>query len=270
MRYTNSILSALKQCHKKAYWRHVRELEPIEPNIDLLAGGAFAKGIAAMRVAYYREGKSPEVAFDLGLATLEQAYGKPSTKIPTYGKTLDKLMGGFAAYIEKWPLDPYVCAVHIEERLYTTIDEFEYSGKPDFVYETENGTLWIVDEKVTGKADDAWSSYWNLESQFSGYYYLIQKNWPARRIGGVQIRGVGLHRDGPHCVEVPVTRMEWEIARWMDSTSSYINMFENAESREEWPMRADWQCKFCEYKKLCDVREPELFIQDFKKVEKNA
>jgi len=256
----NSMLSDVKQCQKKAYWKHELGLRTIdEENYDLVAGRAFASAVARLRTAYYREGKSIEVAMDEARTALYEEIGE--AKPPKYNyKTADRMAGALLQYVEKWPLDGDLKPIMIEEEVYAPLGTGSFGGKFDAVMEDANGVIWFVDEKTTSKLDDKWLSKWDLDSQTIGYLWLLLKAFPDRKIGGGLIRGIGFSAKETALVEVWINRQPWEIERWMNNTARFIQDWSKVSLWKEHRMALDWQCGRCEYAELCRNREPELFI----------
>jgi len=258
----NSMLSDVKQCQKKAYWKHELGLQAInKENYDLIAGGAFASAVARLRTAYYREGKSAEVAMDEARTVLYEEIGK--AKPPKYNyKTADRMAGALIKYVEKWPLEGGLKPIMIEEAVYAPLGTGSFGGKLDTVMEDANGIIWFVDEKTTGRLDATWLSKWDLDSQTIGYLWLLQQAFPDRTIGGGLIRGIGFSADETALIEIWINRQPWEIERWINNTTWLIQDWSRVSLWKEHRMALDWQCARCEYALLCRNSEPELFIDE--------
>ena len=100
----SSALGEFRACeHRDFYGRH-EKLTSASPNVHLVAGGAFAKGLEVTRRQFFLEDKSAEDAVACGLEALWLAYG-PDTDLPELNpKPWDVMSSALVAYFDRYKL----------------------------------------------------------------------------------------------------------------------------------------------------------------------
>ena len=83
-----------KACPRKFFWNYVFEIAPDGENVHLHAGGCFAKGLEASRLAFYGEGKPYEDSVLDGAEAFLRQWGSFD---PGEGetKTVDRVLGAY-------------------------------------------------------------------------------------------------------------------------------------------------------------------------------
>lgn len=279
----NTMRKTLVRCQQMAAWKHLYGFQPAvsEANIHLAAGRAFAAGIAAARLAYHDKGAHPFDALQAGLEALRANYAY-SGPVPMYCyKTLDRMEGALAFYLDKWPLatderqvlrlNDGRWAVELGETfelpvLHPDTDKLlRYTANFDTLLEDRQGRVWVIDEKTTGKMGDAWALQWTLDSQLTGYVFaatlLLRRLGMTQPVVGAVVRGIAIHKadyQGMECLEL---RHEWEIERWHDQMCRDFERLAVAyKDRSGFDRVLDHACALynapCEYATLCKARDP--------------
>lgn len=212
-------------CELKWFRQRCQWLRKPAFNIDLTAGGAFAKGIELARKAYYDEGKTPteavEESYNYVLEHLHQQEFVDELKSP------ERMALAVIDYFKRFPLDnDEVQPLKLSDGKYSIETKFVlelpinhpelgvpliYKGKLDMLGEYL-GRHYIVDEKTTKSIPRNQADLLSVSGQFVGYA------WAAKQLGtpvqGVLVRKVAIQKAGNKIeqVEVPIT--EYMIDLW--------------------------------------------------------
>lgn len=284
----NSMRKSLVRCQKLAYWKHERGLVPIGENrVHLEAGKAFAAGLCAARRAFYGEGiADPYDLLKIALAACRPAYNYTGPMPQWCFKTLDRIEGALAFYMDKWPFAtdplrpvrlndgrlgielcipfPIPVSHPITGKLLVHVANFDMLALDD------QNRYWVVDEKTTGKMGDSWAMQWTLDAQLTGYckaarILLQEEGISSPLVAGAVIRGIAFHKTdyaGMECLE---PRQEWELDRWYLQMVRDMQDWADAHKSGQHQMVMDHACALynspCEYAGLCKSREPEKRIE---------
>lgn len=275
----NSMRKAFVRCPKSAHWHYEKGLQPPESRIDLHAGKAFAKGLDAARIAFYKESTSHEEAVERGIYAVLEAYGDRDAG--KSNKTKWRMSGALVFYFEQHRMDedefrPVVFpdgSVGVEiQGLFEIPVLHPETGKPlkhsfrfDMLAEDRNGDYWGVDEKTTSKLGDSWALQWDLDSQMTCYskggkVLLESKGLDPERFKGMVVNGVSILKYDYGHMRVPTPRMDWEIARWHNQMCRDFERWIAMYKGQDHDMVLDHACALynspCEYAPLCKSREP--------------
>lgn len=266
-------------CEAKFWYEWMRRLTKTEVSTDLLAGGAFAHGLEAARLAYYAEALSAEDALIQGVTALTEFYSdhEPNKTNP---KTWARMVGALDYYLQVFPfatdkIQPYIAkgkpaveftfAVPIPDTAHPeTGDPILYGGRTDMIGQY-NQALFVVDEKTTKQLGGSWIDQWSLRGQLIGY------SWAAQTLGnlpvaGVFIRGVSILKTKYGHAEVIVYTNKWLIERWLEQLSIDINNMIRCWKSGRWSQNFDQACNAyggCQIKMLCESANPEPWIKQF-------
>jgi hypothetical protein len=281
----NSMRKVLVKCEKAAHYKFEMGLATIgESRVDLHAGGAFAKGMEAMRRAYYIDGWEPERALNIGINALHAAYGSYVAPDKS-NKTVARMAGALAFYQANQPMqdDPLVPVVFPEgsrgiELSFNyeigishpvTFKPLTFCGRFDMLAMDKDGRAWVVDDKTTSQMGEKWANQWFMDSQVTGYC------WGARKlldehgmqdipIAGAQINGIAIRLRDYEYQRLPVFREQWEIDRWFAQMKSDVSRWRDAFIDGVHDQALDHACAFynnpCEFTPLCKSRNPERLI----------
>lgn len=281
----NSIRKELVKCETATRYKYIQGVRADEGGrVDLIAGGAFAAGMEAMRTAYYVDGDSPDDCLKKGIVALYDKYG---SFVPTgkTNKTVDRMAGALAFYAQQCPLE--------EERLIPlmlpdgkrmievgfnypipvkhpdTNEPLTYCGRFDALCLDEHDVAWAVDEKTTSQMGEKWANQWPLDSQMTGYVWgaqkLLQEHKLDYEVGGAIINGIAIRlRDYEHG-RYTAYREPWFVDRWWDQMVRDVERLTRAYRSGHFDQTLDHACAFynnpCEYVPLCLSRNPERLLQ---------
>ena len=286
----NTMRKLLVKCEKATHYRFELGLQPEgESKVDLHAGAAFAKGMEAMRRAYYIDDVQPDLALNVGINALHAAYGSyiPPEKS---NKTAARMAGALAFYQQQQPIEndvlkPIEWTSGPSEREHIGIElSFNYeigidhpvTGKPltycgrfDMLALDDVGRAWVVDEKTTSQMGDKWANQWFMDSQITGYCWGARKLLDEHglhdiQVAGAQINGIAIRLRDYEYQRLPVFREQWEIDRWFGQLFDDVTRWKNAFISKQHNMALDHACAFynnpCEFVPLCKSRNPERLI----------
>lgn len=270
----NTIREAWDSCQRKAYYQYLCGWSSEFKSVDLHFGGAFASGIEYARKKFFGEGLSGEESALLGALLAHAEYG---TFIPAKetNKTRAAACVGVLSYFHQYPMEtepfvPHVVGgkpciefnftIPIPVRNPETDEPIIYTGRFDEL-STNDGVLYLKDEKTTSRLGGTWGNQWELAGQFTGYA------WGAREYGypvvGALIRGVSALKGGFGHLQIISARTPIMIERW------YEEMIRDAQDMREAWIRGDWRYSFgaacksyngCHFVPVCSALEPERVL----------
>lgn len=214
----STMLVQLRACPRKFFWEYVLCLRPRGRKIDLIAGGAFAAGLEAARLAHHF-GADKMAVMKAAWVGFDKAWGDNPPMLhetKNYLRTLATLYD----YLDFYPLATDHIRPLLREVNGLPAYEFSFalpltgpefplhpvSGEP-FVYVGRfdtfgfiDNTKVISDEKTTGRSfGDNWHQQWKLRNQFIGY------TWASCELGHacttVAIRGVLIQKTQSQFIE---------------------------------------------------------------------
>lgn len=274
----NTMRSSFVSCPKQFWWRFLRNFQTDSLNINLHAGGAFAKAVEVVRKEFYDNGLAPDVALGRGLLALMAYWGNydPGEKTP---KTFDRMCGALEFYFANYPLNhdrivpvktPTGSAIEfnfvlpIEVNHPTTGDPLLYSGRFDMLG-NRDGAIYVVDEKTTKQLGESWRNQWKLRSQFTGYV------WGSRKFGydtqGFIIRGVSILKDSYGTIEAIGYRPQWHIDLWHEQLIRDVKRMVRSWEENVFDYSLADACNSyggCMFAGLCDSPTPEAWTSEFK------
>jgi hypothetical protein len=265
-------------CPTKFYWSSIRHEAPSPISIHLHAGATFARGIEAIRRAFYQEGKSLEDSYEIGCTAAMKYWGSYLAQDDEV-KSLHRILAALDFYItEKWPLatdylKPYIdggkamvefsFAIPLPIDHPTTGQPLIYCGRADMIA-SYNDVLFIVDEKTTTQLGPTWPAKWKLRAQFTGYCYAAKQfGYP---VAGAVVRGISFLKGGYEGAEAIIYRPQWMIEQWYEQLLEDIHAMKNAFERERWGQNFDEACTMyggCGYTRLCDSPNPEQWLRPY-------
>lgn len=271
----STILSTFRSCPQKFFRQYVQHWKPKAVSVHLIAGGAFASGIEAARMAFFVEGKSAEDAEAAGLIALVKHYGD-FTCPPDSAKSLERMCGALEFYFSNYPLgddgaDPIVLpsgrrgiefsfAEPLQVLHPVTGNPILYTGRSDMIAERAGG-IYGYDEKTTSSLGASWGRQWEMRSQFTGY------SWAARQQGihmaGMIVRGVSILKTKYDTVEVPTFRSQYEIDRWETQVHHDLRRMVQCWEEGYWDYSLDSACNEygnCSFTQVCKSSDPETWL----------
>lgn len=224
--FDSTMLSDFNGCLMKGFRQYIQHLNG-EESTDLIAGGAFAKGLEIARKGYYQQDLSSSAAVEIGKEACWEQYGD---HIP-FGnsvKTRDRMVNTIDEYFITYPMETdLIQPVRLENGEYGIEYSFAHPlpvlhpelniplifvGRADMLCKYA-GKLWVSDEKTTGSSITAnWASQWQTRGQFSAYCWGLRKD--GINVAGAYIRGISLLKASTKFVDAQTIRSEWETNNW--------------------------------------------------------
>lgn len=284
----NSMRSDMVSCETKWYYAWLRKLGSPLPSIDLIAGGAFARGLEVVRLSYYGEKLSLQRSLELGMAAAIVEYGDIIVPDKKENKGPDRVITALAAYFERFPPDhdhiqPFIApsgkpmveftfSIPLPVLHPETGEPIIYAGRFDMVG-TFQGQLIGVDEKTTTQLGDQWKKSWNLRAQFTGYTWAMQQyDFP---VIGIMVRGVSFLTAGSkvawngtgHGFEESLQlRPQYMIDDWYNQLIKDIERAKVAWAAGEFDQNLSDSCTAysgCAFQDLCTSQDPEAFTSRY-------
>ncbi len=273
----STIVSEFVQCPTKFYYSFCRKLGSVNPSVDLVAGGAFARGLEVFRKLYYGSAKlSVQEALERGMIEAIAAYG--NIVVPEYkeNKSLERVIAALGAYIEHYnpaldhiqpklgpdgePMVEYTFSVPLPINHPETGNPFLYAGRFDLVglYRDQ---LVGVDEKTTSQLGPTWQAKWNLRGQFTGYCWALhQYDIP---VVGMVARGVSFLKKSNGFEESLQLRPKWMIDQWYEQLLANVERMVVTWNKGWFDQDFGDACAAysgCPFQPLCTSASPEDWI----------
>jgi len=277
----DTMLSAFRQCPTYWYYGYLRNLRPKgDLAIDLIAGGAYARGLEVARTYFFSNADMPraEVIHRAQVAAIKHWGDNPIMEDHT--KNLVHVLLAIEDYFGKWgvatdPLQPLMMdtekgsrpCVEFSFALPIGINHPDtgapilYTGKLDMLA-MRNETVWIMDDKTSSNLGPQWLKSWDMRSQFSGY------TWAAYESGltpaGVCVRGCAFTQANINFAEAFTFRPRWMVDQWLEDTRETITRMIECWEKMSFPQAMGSACNAynrpCRYTLLCSSREPENWV----------
>ena len=273
----STIVGEFVACPTKFYWSFCRKLGSLGGSVDLIAGGAFARGLEVLRKSFYGEKKPLPEALEQGMLAAIAAYG--DVAVPTYKETkgVDRVVSALAAYVEKWnpatdhiqpvfnadgqPLVEFTFSIPIPVKHPETGNPFLYAGRFDLVG-LYNGQLIGVDEKTTSQLGPTWTNKWNLRGQFTGYCWALKTY--GHPVVGMVARGVSFLKNSHGFEESLQMRPQWMLDQWYEQLIHNVERMVKAYNDGWFDQDFGETCAAysgCPFQVLCTSFTPEDWIE---------
>jgi PD-(D/E)XK nuclease superfamily len=228
--FDNTMRSTFVECPQKFWWEYGEHFKPNSISTDLHAGKAWASALETARMAYYRDGKSLEIAFGMGLHTLITEYGNFEPPPHKANKSIHRLVEAWTYYKTAFPFDQdpaqpwkdssgkpmveFSFALPLDPiglRHPETGEPILYSGRADMIA-TYAGALSVYDDKTTSQLGPKWGHQWNRRSQFTGYVWAAQEY--GIPVTQVLVRGIAILKTEINHAQAIVARPPHQIVEW--------------------------------------------------------
>lgn len=283
----DTLLSNYGACPQRANMEYLQHWKAKQESDHLVAGGAYADALEALRHHYFILGESLEHSIAHAFVAATRAYG--NHKCIDERKTLDRVYGAIVHYVnyfnpmfDEWKPAIIGAQEGIEfsflvplphpdggEILHpTTGDPILYSGRADAIVENSSGMRYLLDDKTCTQLGNTWGSKWRLRSQFTGYY------WGCLQYGietlGVIVRGNCFYQairpetgDIYVCKQVISQRTPKDAEVWLRTTQRrLLSIIEDWKSGEFSYNLGDSCNSYggCQFEKICTARFPENWL----------
>ena len=270
----SSLLASFKACEQKTHLGYFEHWKPARQSEHLVAGKAFASGLEAARVAFYRDGTPPAEAVAMGLGALWSEYGDFE---PPDGSNKDalRMAGALEFYFERYPLGSDGAVPHLFGSKHgiefsfaeplsilhpQTGDPILFSGRADMVADAFGG-VYGYDEKTTSQLGASWIKQWEHRSQFTAYCWGLRTH--QLRMTGLVVRGVSILKNGFDTLQAITYRSDWEVDRWLAMTEAQVRRMILAWQTGQWLHNLDDACNTyggCSFRTVCKSPEPEKWL----------
>ena len=266
-RFDSTILSTLDSCERKWFYEYLHHLSASATSPDLHAGGAFAKGIEAVRHDLWVNKAPLDDALVTGANAFTAFWGDyepPENHPKTYVNTLGALMDYFREYPpEHDPVTPYVnadgtpaiefsFAIPMDIKHPDSGDPIIYCGRFDLLGYYGDNDLYIIDEKTTKSLGARWVDQWDMRGQFMGYCFAAQTyGFPAAH---ACVRGISILKTKYGHLQALIFFPQWQIERWWQQAHRKVRRALDAWRAYDFDYSYADACSSyggCQYKSLC-------------------
>lgn len=270
-------------CQEKFKWARIRSLS--KPSVHLVAGGAFASGLHAGRVAFHEQNQTEEEALEAAKRAAIRAWGE---FCPVFSwddsaprKSLDGVLHGLDYYWTTWPpsTDP-LRPLMLEDGLGTPRVAAElrfavplagtrhpttgfplfYAGRLDLLAEF-GGAYFPVDEKTAGRRD-AYADDYAFEGQFKGYAAAMR--YYGINVAGTYVRRLVLLKESNDHQTFPIYCEPWDTDRYMaqvrDEIAEALAVWERGTYKLAWGAACS-AYGGCPFRGLCAKENPDAWIE---------
>lgn len=285
----STFLMKFDSCEMAGFRSHIQHLtKGTDESTDLIAGGAYAKGLEVARKAYYNQGADEHEAFEAGRNALIEAYGD---HIPTKPmKTVERMCMALELYSMEHPFSQDIIQpAKLENGEYAIEYSFAHklpfehpdlpgepliiTGRADMVV-AYAGSLWVYDDKTSGSAfTKNWASSWNLRGQFTTYCNYLKKD--GIKVKGAYIRGTYLGKTQVKFQDCQTVRNDWQTEIWekqmLEKVARILEKYKQFKESGESPANfffGNWaeSCNAyfrpCSFSDLCRTRNSEAYIEN--------
>ncbi len=227
----SSILTSFDSCRHKVFREYILGLTPHAKSPDLIAGGAFARGMEVVRTELWVKKTNPEDALLTGAWAISDYWGENDTDPEKYGKPHIKsfinTVAALYSYFEEYPpgkdiIKPYIYAdgkpaiefsfaIEMDVLHPVSNDPLLFCGRCDLLGHYNN-LFCVIDEKTTTSLGPSWPYQWLMRGQFMGYCFAAQHF--GLDVSTALIRGVAFQVKEIKHMEVVETYGQWQIDRW--------------------------------------------------------
>lgn len=271
----STILGTFRGCPQKFFRQYIEHWKPHQQSVHLVAGGAFAAGIEAARIAFYVQGHSAEESEAAGIQKLISHYGDFECPADS-AKSLERMCGALEFYFQAYPLESadatpmlfgdqtraieFSFAEPIDVLHPVTGQPILYTGRSDMLAERAQG-YYGYDEKTTSSLGSSWAKQWEMRSQFTGYMWAAAQQ--GIKLNGFVIRGVSILKTKYGTLEVLTHRNQYEIDRWYEQVCRDVRRMIRAWEEGYWDYSLDSACVEygqCVFTQVCKSPTPEQWL----------
>lgn len=149
-------ISDFLTCRKRHYWRHRRNVVPIQRSLALLFGAALHIGFKV----FYTEG-DPIEAF-------KEAY-QPSDIPDKEKRTVEHGMDILTKYMEQYRTNPFTVVECNGSHLVQLSEDVTYACRMDAVIRWQGGSIYVMEHKTTSGLGYYFFDNFTLNHQVDGY-----------------------------------------------------------------------------------------------------
>lgn len=264
-------------CPRKFELQYLNHWKPQRESIHLVAGGAFAEGIEAVRRAHFERGMPETLAISEGIKAFTKHWGDFEPADASSPKSFTRMAAALVAYFDhhgvatdtitphrtggKYAIEfDFAIPISIDLRHPTTGDPILYTGRFDMLGDFMDA-VWAVDEKTTSYLGKSWYNNWNLRSQLTGYVWAALES--GYNCAGALIRGVAIRKTGFDFAESIQYRPRWFIERWHAQLIRDVRRMIDCWESGYFDYNLDNACTDyggCTFQEICTSQNPERWL----------
>ena len=280
----STMIADFRSCPRRFYNRYVLCLVGRAKSGDLIAGGAVAAALEAVRTGVYSDGKTVEQSLIPAYRAFTKEWG-PHVPAEESAKTFGRCWEAVEQYFKLYPpisdeLQPlrttegkpfveFSFAVPLSILHPESGEPFLYCGRFDMLGEWMSRIV-VSDEKTMGQMSANWAFQWNLRNQFMGYC------WGAQHYGykcnDALIRGICILKKDIKLAQAPAHFPDWMLERFQHQLERDVQRIITCWSEDYWDYDFASACTEyggCAYRDLCVSRKPEVWYPHFDRLRWN-
>lgn len=289
----SSMLSAWRACRRKYFWSIANRLYPAGKSIHLIAGGAVAAGLEAVRKVVFTAANPEVLTHDdfayIAFEPFREEWGRwlePEDAYKSFTNTFSALRSYLKEHDPRYDVvQPYIRpdgtpCIEYTFAIPTGIPhpnggEFLFVGRFDLLG-LYNDLPVILDEKTSGSLSMNWADQWDLRGQFMGYSWALQQQ--GFTTADAIVRGISIQKTMFQTKTVMVHFAPYMLERWhrqmvrdiTEMCRSYTTFLEGDTTQyraeEFYPYNFADSCSSyggCAYMPLCRSAHPERFFTSY-------
>lgn len=281
----STMIVDFRSCYERFRNRYMLNLMGKDKSGDLVAGGAIAAALEAIRLEVYLHDKTLEEALVAGYRAFTKEWGDFMPN-PDHPKQFTNCWIAVERYFawkppktdELQPLrsldtgKPFVefsFAVPLSINHPETGEPFIYVGRFDMLGEWMDRIV-VSDEKTMSQMGSNWVNNWALRNQFMGYCWGAQQY--GYKCNDALIRGICLLKKDTKLAEAPAHYPDWLLERWYNQLLQDIERmvgYWRADTRDYNFGSACTDYGGCPYLDLCLSQKPEVWYQHYNRASWN-
>jgi hypothetical protein len=274
----SSMMATFRSCPQQFFRTYLQHWKPQTESVHLIAGGAFASGLEAARIAFFEQGLSQEDAQATGLLALMKHYGDFECPADS-AKSLERMCGALEFYFANYPLGEdgmipitfpdgrrgieFSFAEPLPVNHPVTGQPLLFTGRMDMIADFAGGK-YVEDDKTTASLGASWSRQWEMRSQFTGYCWAVQQ--AGIPVAGTIIRGVSILKTKYDTQQAITYRSPMEIDRWLTQTTRDLQRMVKMWEDNWYDFNMDSACGEyggCSLLQVCKSTEPENWLNSY-------
>lgn len=280
----STMIVDFRSCYERFRNRYMLNLMGRDKSGDLIAGGAIAAGVEAVRLGVYLHGKTVEES----LINAYRAFVKEWGGFVPADESAKQFGNCWSAVEEyfKWrpphtdelqplktdsgqPFVEFSFAVPLAINHPESNEPFIYVGRFDLLG-TWMDRIVVSDEKTMGQMGSSWVTQWSLRNQFMGYCWGAQQY--GYKCNDALIRGICILKKDIKLAEAPANYPDWMLERWHDQLLRDIERLVNYWRNDVRDYNFGNSCTEyggCSYRDLCISAKPETWYAHYNRAKWN-
>lgn len=265
----NTRRSALMQCPRKFYWRHIRNLQPQSGSSALRFGSAWHEALEHFYISL-QQGQSYSECLAAGSKAATAFWEQETEKFNFYQdyRTLENLLQAFVRYVDNYYTDKDNYEILAIEKIFS-IHPFSdpllvFTGKIDLIVKLA-GQIWIMEHKTTSESTQSQQRKIQRDPQLLGYCFASKHlpDFPPAEgiiintlsISATKSRTTGLYGQP----RIDFSRMmqiftEEDFSTWKENFLFAADLYKQCLQSNDWPPFLDscYHYGSCTYTPLCE------------------